>query len=173
MSFSDITSDQVVMILVLLGIVISAVVAVTVRDLLKAAIALAVTSAILTVIMFIMNAFMAAVFELSVCTGLITVVFISAISLTRPKTKEENVKIEKHKLRRFVLLPVILIVVAVSLVLLFSKLNINWAVLTGTSTESFADILWKVRQIDVLGQIIIILAGVFGVIVLFKERDVK
>jgi len=172
-SFSDITSDQVVMILVLLGIVISAVVAVTVRDLLKAAIALAVTSAILTVIMFIMNAFMAAVFELSVCTGLITVVFISAISLTRPKTKEENVKIEKHKLRRFVLLPVILIVVAVSLVLLFSKLNINWAVLTGTSTESFADILWKVRQIDVLGQIIIILAGVFGVIVLFKERDVK
>jgi len=36
-------------------------------------------------------------------------------------------------------------------------------------TGNVRDILWNSRQIDLLGQIIIILAGVFGVIIFFKE----
>jgi len=31
-------------------------------------------------------------------------------------------------------------------------------------------ILWNLRQLDLLGQIVILLAGAFGVAVLFKER---
>jgi hypothetical protein len=31
-------------------------------------------------------------------------------------------------------------------------------------------ILWNERLLDVLGQVVIMLAGVFGVVVLFKER---
>ena len=52
-------------------------------NLLKSAIGLAVTSAILSLLLFLMDAPLAGVFELSVCAGLITVVFISVISLTK------------------------------------------------------------------------------------------
>jgi hypothetical protein len=35
------------------------------------------------------------------------------------------------------------------------------------------EILWNARRTDVLGHIIMILAGVFGVVILFKGRDGK
>jgi len=34
---------------------------------------------------------------------------------------------------------------------------------------SVRDVIWKVRHLDLLGQIIILLTGAFGVAVLFKE----
>jgi ethanolamine transporter EutH len=30
--------------------------------------------------------------------------------------------------------------------------------------------MWNIRHIDIMGQIIILLTGVFGVVILFKER---
>ncbi len=62
---------------------------VMIRDLLKAAVSLAALSAVLTVILFMLKAPLAAVFELSVCAGLITVVFVSTISMTKLRTKEQ------------------------------------------------------------------------------------
>jgi NADH-quinone oxidoreductase subunit J len=50
---------------------------------LKAAICLGVASALLGVLFFVLNAPYAAVFELSICAGLITVLFVSTISLTK------------------------------------------------------------------------------------------
>ena len=38
------------------------------------------------------------------------------------------------------------------------------------STESLRSVLWEHRALDVLGQILIILGGTFGVLVLTKER---
>ena len=32
-------------------------------------------------------------------------------------------------------------------------------------------VLWNVRQLDLFGQILILLAGVFGVLVLFKREE--
>jgi multisubunit Na+/H+ antiporter MnhB subunit len=32
------------------------------------------------------------------------------------------------------------------------------------------EILWNVRHLDILGQVIVLLAGAFGVAILFKER---
>jgi NADH:ubiquinone oxidoreductase subunit 6 (subunit J) len=57
--------------------------AVVERDLLHSAILLGAGSATLAIIFFINTAPIAAVVELVVCAGLITVLFISAISLTR------------------------------------------------------------------------------------------
>jgi ethanolamine transporter EutH len=34
---------------------------------------------------------------------------------------------------------------------------------------SVQQVIWHTRQLDIAGQIIIILAGVFGVVILFKE----
>jgi len=164
-----------VMILLLAGLVVSAVVCIIIRDLLKASIAQAVVSAILSIIMFLLGASLAAVFELSVCAGLITVVFISAISMTRIRSKEENAKVGKARRKRFALLPVILIVLlAGALLVIWPHPNalITYAA-APISTDTVQDIFWNKRQVDLLGQIIIILAGVFGVLIFFKESETK
>ena len=67
--------------ILLTALVISVILAVTIKDLLKAAISLAIASIILTMIFFEYNSPIAAVFELSICAGLITVLFTSVISL--------------------------------------------------------------------------------------------
>jgi len=64
----------------LIVIAICAVLAVHLRDILRAAIALAVLSVVLAAIFFRLGAPYAGAFELSVCAGLITVLFIAAIS---------------------------------------------------------------------------------------------
>ena len=63
--------------------IVAAVLAVRFNNLLFAAIALAALSAILAIMFYQLNSPYAAVFELSVCAGLITALFVSAISLTR------------------------------------------------------------------------------------------
>ena len=64
----------------LVVIAICAVLAVHLRDILRAAIALAALSVVLAAIFFKLGAPYAGAFELSVCAGLITVLFIAAIS---------------------------------------------------------------------------------------------
>ena len=161
-----------VMMILLVGLVVSAAICVVLRNLLKAAIALAVTSAILSMVMFVFSAPIAAVFELSVCAGLITVIFISAISMTRVRSKEELAQKQKERRKRFALLPVILIVLGVlTFFLLWPHVDSFLPNAAASAGASVQDVLWNKRQIDLLGQIIIILAGVFGVLVFFKESD--
>jgi NADH:ubiquinone oxidoreductase subunit 6 (subunit J) len=161
-----------VMIILLVGLVLSALFTVLIRDLLKGAIALAVMSAVLTIILFLLNAPLAAVFELSVCAGLVTVVFISAISMTKLRTKEEVAQHRQERRRRFLALPVILIALAaIALAVIWPHANDLLAnVGSVAGAKAGADVFWKERQVDLLGQIVIILAGVFGVLIFFKER---
>jgi len=69
-------------------IVVLAVVAIHVRDVLKGVLALAVVSAILAAMFYHFGAPYAAVFELSICAGLITVLFIAVIALTEAREQE-------------------------------------------------------------------------------------
>lgn len=64
-------------------LIIFSILAVEFRSLLGATISLGVASAILSIIFYVLNSPYVAVFELSVCAGLITVLFVTAISLTR------------------------------------------------------------------------------------------
>jgi len=161
------------MILLLAGLVASALVTVMIRDLLKAAVSLAVLSAVLTVILFLLKAPLAAVFELSVCAGLITVVFVSTISMTKLRTKEQVAQHKEERRRRFRLLPAIVVAVLCAGVALM--LPHFRALLSGTVPEvaatADAAVFWSQRQADLLGQIVIVLAGVFGVLIFFKEGD--
>ncbi len=139
------------------------------RSLLRSAIGLALTSALLTVLMFRFQAPLAAVFELSVCAGLISVLFIATISLTQPLSKQEALEYMKERISRFWYLPVIVVLAGIALSLLPMKLE-----LTMPSPEIEKDVrmvLWNLRQFDIFGQIIVILAGVFGVVILLKERQ--
>ena len=165
--------DETIIIILLIGLVVSAVICVFIRNLLKASIMMAVISAVLAILMFLLGAPLAAVFELSVCSGLITVIFISAISMTRVRSKEEEAQRVKNRRRRFFLLPVLLIVLTTGLLFFLwphlAALIPNAAESTSAVTE--ADVFWIERPADLVGQIIIVLAGVFGILIFFKEHD--
>lgn len=163
---------NILLIILLALLVVAAVFAVMIRNLLKAAIALAATSVVLTVIMFALGSPLAAVFELSVCAGLITAIFVSAISLTKPGTKEELAAKRKARIKRFVYLPILVVLIATGLILAWPSLQLNIAGVAGGDL-SVQSALWDLRQLDIIGQIIIIIAGVFGVVVLFKGREEK
>jgi NADH-quinone oxidoreductase subunit J len=163
----------VLVIYIVLGLMVaSGVWTVMTRSLVRSAIGLALTSVILTILMFQLGATMAAVFELSVCAGLITVVFISTISMTKALTHNALLQKTRDRLKRYWYLPAILLLAGAAIAFFATPASPGLAA-PATEAASFDDLkqlLWKGRQTDLLGQITIIFAGVTGVIVLFKER---
>ena len=153
--------------ILLIALIVSALWAVMTRSLLMSAVGLAVLSIILTALMFVLDAPLAAVFELSVCAGLITVVFVSTISLTKPITRPELKQKTKDRIKRYWYLPVIVVVLFV--LLGYYMITPEPKFLTSYTELDVRNVLWKLRQTDMLGQIVIILTGVFGIVVLFKE----
>jgi len=154
-------------IIILVVLLLASLWTVMTRSILRSAIGLALTSVILSIVMFRLNSPLAAVFELSVCAGLISVLFVSTISITQPYTTEEILKRMKDMFARFRFLPLIIIVSAIGLAFVSIKPVINLP-----PPEAIKDarvMLWNVRGFDVMGQILILLTGVFGIVILFKE----
>ncbi len=150
--------------ILLIAITGMAVLAVFLRDLLRAAVSLAFMSALLAVVLYRMDSPYAAVFELSVVAGLITVLFVSAIALTKD---EEQVAEARWPLYVF---PLVLALAGVAILAavpaLFASAPAGW----GNPTATFGGTLWGLRSLDVLGQIAVIFGGVFGVLALFREK---
>lgn len=155
--------------ILLVMMIITALWTVMGRSLLKATIGLAATSAIITILMFRLDSQLAAVFELSVCTGLITVVFVSTISLTKPLTHKEIVEHSRERNKRFGYLPLLLIVTSIFLTLIRIKHNISIPPVTDAITD-VKYVMWNMRPLDMFGQIIVIIIGALGVVILFEER---
>ncbi|MDP2921305.1 MAG: hypothetical protein Q8O12_02900 [Candidatus Omnitrophota bacterium] len=158
-------------IFILIAMIALALWTVMTRSLLRAAIMLAFTSAIISILMFRLNSPIAAVFELSVCTGLVSVLFISTIGLTHPSVKEETFEHMVDRLRKFKFLPFIIIGMGMALGLVAVKINLQLP-LAEIETDA-RTVMWNLRPLDIIGQVIILLSGVFGVIILFKESDKK
>jgi NADH-quinone oxidoreductase subunit J len=151
----------------LIILIIAALMVVFSSRLLLAAISLAVTSIMVTLLMFKLNSPIAAVFELSICAGLITVIFITTISFVKPVEQEDLVETRKKRIKKYVALPVILIIVGLVTKFVIKPVTLSLpAVIQETNV---ANVLWNLRQVDLLGQAIILLVGVFGIVVLFKE----
>jgi NADH-quinone oxidoreductase subunit J len=135
--------------------------------LIRSIVGLAITSMILSVIMYRLNSPLAAVFELSVCAGLISVIFIITVSFTERTSKEQLPARRKERFARFWLLPFILVAVAL---LLYHYLNIPKIELPLLlDGQNVRNLIWNTRHLDLLGQVIVLLTGAFGVAVLFKE----
>jgi NADH:ubiquinone oxidoreductase subunit 6 (subunit J) len=149
----------------MIGLVAFSILAVLNRDLLKSAICLAVASVFLALIFFQMNAVYAGVFEVSVVAGLITVLFITAIALTRG---DQPVVESKRHLFIFPLFFLILIVLDI---LVMKKLLGKIPAIAGSETGTFGEVLWNRRTFDLVGQIGVIFAGVLGVLALFRQGD--
>ena len=143
------------------------------RSILRSAIGLALASAALAAMLYAMSARLASVFELSVCSGLVTVIFIAGISLSHSPKME--VKKEYHDKERNRFLPLLLIVVGVVLVVAALVLNYAELQIVASVQENVRQVLWNTRQADLWGQIALILCGGVAVAVLFREerRDKK
>jgi len=157
--------------IILIALVASGLWTIMTRSLIRSAIGLALTSAVLTMLMFSFDSWLAGVFELSVCAGLISVVFISTISLTQPLTKAEVIKHMKDRLERFMYLPFLIIIVGVGLSLL--KVNFNFQLPSPEIETDARKVLWNLRELDLLAQVVIIMTGIFGVLILFREMRRK
>ena len=158
-------------ILLLIMMTLAALCTVMCRSLLKSTIGLAVTSAAVTMLMFRLDSPLAAVFELSVCTGLITVVFVSTISLTKPLTHKEILDMSRDRMKRFRYLP---LAAAAACAVLFAariKNDVTPAVWRTAITADARSVLWNFRQLDMFGQVLVLMIGALAVAILFKEGN--
>ena len=148
-------------ILIGVGSVVCAIQAIRVHRLLISALWLAGCSALVALLMYLLGSPEIAVIELSVGAGLVTVLFVFAINIAG----EEIVPV-----RSLVPRPLSWLLVAASVALL------SWMTLPGFLSAQisepkigFAQVLWQDRWLDLLLQIVLIFAGVLGVIGLLAD----
>jgi NADH-quinone oxidoreductase subunit J len=155
--------------ILLFSLILAALWTVMTIRLIRSIVGLGITSAILAVIMYRLNAPLAAVFELSVCSGLISVIFVTTVSFTQRISKEELLTRRKVRILKYWYLPVILIVVGLLLSRYLLAAQFNFPALEPAKETDVRNVLWNARHLDLFGQAIILLAGALGVVVLFKE----
>lgn len=136
---------------------------------LRAVIGLALVSVLLTVLLFQMGAPLAGVFELSVCAGLITAVFSSTVSLTRPLSRGEARAEAGLRARRFH--PAILAAASAAALIWIGSYGLDVTPAVAEPPESAGEVLWGLRSLDLVGQMIVVFVGVYAVVVLFKRAD--
>jgi NADH:ubiquinone oxidoreductase subunit 6 (subunit J) len=130
--------------------------------LIASALWLAGVSALTALVLFLYGAHQVAVIELSVGTGLVTVLFVLAINIAGDNALDG---------RLVVPLPF-----AIGISLLF-VLVLGWFVLqalpapaaVAPAASLFADVFWQGRGLDVLVQVVLIFSGVLGFLGLLAE----
>ena len=153
-------------IVLLTGLVLFSILAILSKDLIKSAISLALASLLLGVIFFRMGAHYAGVFEISVVAGLITVLFILTIALTKAEGEVRESKLPK------LVFPLFFVVFILIDFFVMKGLLQKIPALPETAEQgTFGDVLWKQRTFDLIGQLAVILAGVFSVLALFRKRN--
>jgi uncharacterized MnhB-related membrane protein len=153
---------MVLQILIVIATLICAVQAIRVRRLLMSALWLAGASALVSLLIYLLGAPEVAVIELSVGAGLVTVLFVFAINIAGEETLP---------IRRLVPRPLAWGLLVVCLLLM------GWFILPRAGLvnivedkKSFAQVVWNLRSLDMLLQVILIFAGVLGVVGLLAEN---
>jgi len=139
--------------------------------LLFAAISLAATSILVTILMFMLDSPLAAVFELSICAGLITVVIMTTINFVKPLTQKDLLKTRKRRFKKYVGLPIVLAIIGLLASITIKPIALKLPKII--QETNVLNVLWDFRQTDLLGQSILLLIGVFGILVLFREGQNK
>ncbi len=153
----------VVFVVLIVAMLICAFMAFRAKQLIVSALWLAACSAILSILMYLLGAFTVAVIELSVGAGLVTVLFVFAISVAGDEAIEVKSIIPR---------PIALIISLVSIVLL-GFMTISSLVSLPVAVEpSFAEVLWQPRGLDMLVQSGLLFAAVVGMMGLLSEAKV-
>ena len=142
-----------------LGAIVCAVAAIHSRSLVHSALWLAATSAVLATLLYVLGAPVVAVVELSVGVGLVAVLFIFVVGVAG----------EGGMNARSVVPTIVALALAGPAVALLA-----WMVMTGGqlaaavpatgASASVSTVLWESRAADVLGQVVLVVAGALGVV---------
>jgi NADH-quinone oxidoreductase subunit J len=135
------------------------------KDLLYVAVSLAAISAVLAMVLFKFGANIAGVFELSVCAGLITVLFIATVSMTKNSDQKAESRLPTYFIPFFVL-----IFIGMDFYIMQWLAGSVTAMGAPHSSGTFQQVFWDMRSSDILGQVALILAGVFGILSLFRLK---
>ncbi len=148
-------------VLIVIGMVVCAIQAIRVHRLLISALWLAGCSALVALLMYLIGAPEIAVVELSVGAGLVTVLFVFAINIAGEEALEVRTLIPR---------PLAWLLVGVSVILLGWMTVPSFLPAAGSAVQpGFAEVLWQDRSLDLMLQIVLIFAGVLGVIGLLAE----
>lgn len=147
--------------------IICAVQAIRVKRLIASALWLAGTSALLSISFYLLGAPTVGAIELSVGAGLVTVLFVFAISIAGE---------ELWDLRSLIPIPLAAGVVILTISLLGGFILPQMPVSTAVSNvpvdePPMAFVLWRLRGFDVLVQIVLIFSGVLGMLGLLAEAE--
>ncbi len=156
---------MILQIALLCGVIIFSAAAVLLRDLLRSAICLAAASLFLGIIFFRMKAPYIGVFEISVVAGMITVLFIVTIALTKTGGDVRESGAASWAFPVF-----FLVFLIIDFLVTKSLLGRVPALASAPDQGTFGETLWKLRTFDLVGQIGLILASVFAVLALFRKR---
>ncbi|CAG0928585.1 NADH-quinone oxidoreductase subunit J [Thermoflexales bacterium] len=133
------------------------------RHLIVSALWLAGCSAILSILMYLLGAYWIAVIELSVGAGLVTVLFVFAISIAGDESAEFRSSIPR---------PIALIISLVSIILLGFMTISSLIALPPATEATFSEVLWQQRGLDMLVQSGLLFAAVVGILGLLSEAKV-
>jgi uncharacterized MnhB-related membrane protein len=150
---------------IVVGILVCGIFAIRTQRLLISALWLAGASALVALLIYLLGAPEIAVIELSVGAGLVTVLFVFAINIAGEEPEPVTTLIPKPLAWGLVLLAV-LILAWLSL----PALN-NVSIPGSTGTTTFSLMVWRERAVDVLLQIVLIFAGVLGVLGLIADSQ--
>ena len=142
--------------------VVFALQALRAKGLITSALWLAGVSALSAMLLYLYGAHQVAVIELSVGTGLVTVLFVLAINIAGDDALDARVVVPRA--------------LAIGVCVLFA-LVLGWLILsalpapvnTPSRMTGFADVFWSQRGLDVLVQVVLIFAGVLGFLGLLSE----
>lgn len=151
----------------IIGAIFCSLMAMTARNLLAATVWLAAVSAQVAMLMYLMGAETVAVIELSVGAGLVTVLFVFAISTAGEETTDPGPISGTYA----VIAATVAIILATLLV--WMVLPVPEAAETAVAAGlTFAQTLWQQRSLDTLLQIVLISAGAMAVLGLISNsRD--
>lgn len=146
---------------IVVATVFCAFMAIRARHLIMAALWLAGASALVSMALYAAGAHIAAVIELSVGAGLVTVLFVFAISIAGD---------DALRSREFIPNPVAIFLALVFLLLLGRMVLPVDAAKAVVDKVPFADVMWHDRVVDTLLQLVLIFTGVLCLLSLIADE---
>ena len=152
--------QKAIFIFIIAEAIAGAFLAIRAKKLLISALWLASVSSMLAIIFYLLGAQLVAVLELSVGAGLVTVLFVFAISISGDEASSG---------KPFVPSPLAIGLVVVSYIIIAVVLfNQNLDIIPQVS-GNVSNVIWKDRSLDIFAQIVLIFAGTLGLLGLLAE----
>ncbi len=145
-------------------IVIFAFQAIRAHSLIASALWLAAASALLALMFYILGALLAAVIELSVGAGLVTVLFAFAIGIAGEDYRALRSNVPK-------IVSAVLVTAALLIIFWFIRPFEQpvEAIQAPQIAQNISEVIWNQRSLDIMVQIVVIFAGVLGLLGLLAE----